>query len=324
MEYTYLGQSGLKVSRLCLGTMNIGGSTDEKESFRMMDAALDAGINFFDTADMYGRPNSGYTERIIGRWFKQGGGRREKVILATKCYNDMEEPLDGPNNVGNSAWRMRRHVDDCLRRLQTDHIDVLYMHEYDPHCTWNEVWATYESMIAQGKVIYAAGSNFGDRHLWQAQHAAEKRNFIGMVCMQQKYNLIDRLVEVDMLPSLKDLGIGLLAWSPLCGGVLSGSSMSSSDGRRNRAHARRDIAAHPEQLAAFSQLCQVIGASEANVATAWLLAKDGVTGPVIGPRTTEQLLDTVKAVDIKLDVDTVSRLEEIFPGPGASPNAYRR
>ena len=324
MEYTYLGQTGLKVSRLCLGTMNIGTATDEKEAFRMMDAALDAGINFFDTADMYGRPNFGLTEEIIGRWFALGGGRREKVIIGTKIYNDMNDPFDGPNNTGTSAWRLKRHVEGCLKRLNTDYIDLLYLHEYDPHCSWAETWGAYENLIASGKVVYAAASNFADRQLWQAQYAARERGFLGLVCMQQKYNLIDRLAEVDMIPSLRELGIGFMAWSPLCGGVLSGRSLNSGGGRRSGAHALRDFELHHDKLEAYSELCRQIGSSEANTATAWLLSNPALAAPVIGPRSAEQLLDTVKSIDIKLSSDVLDRLSRIFPGPGEAPNAYRK
>lgn len=322
MEYTFLGQTGLKVSRLCLGTMNIRNRDDKQAYFRLLDAALDAGINFIDTADMYGRPESGLTEEIIGEWFALGGNRRERTILATKVYNDMLDPIDGANSVGNSAWRMRRKVDDCLKRLKTDYIDLLYMHEYDPNCTWNEVWGTYENLILAGKVIYAGGSNFADRHVWQAQNAAEKRGFLGLTCVQEKYNLIDRMIEVDLMPTLEELNLGLLAWSPLCGGVLSGNNLSGG-GRRSAPHAQHDLAVHHERLERYSALCREIGQSEANVATAWLLANPVLTAPVIGPRTTEQLLDTVKAADLVLSDEVLDKLEEIFPGPGTAPDAYR-
>src|ERR1700730_6224953 len=153
MKYSQLGRSGLKVSKLCLGTMNFGVDTDEKEAFRIMDAAIDAGINFFDTANIYGwGENSGRTEEIIGKWFAQGGGRREKVVLATKVYGDMHEASDGPNRDGGlSSYKIRRHLDSSLRRLQTDHIELYQMHHVDRNVSWDELWEAFQVPVYQGK-----------------------------------------------------------------------------------------------------------------------------------------------------------------------------
>ena len=242
MKYTYLGRTGMKVSRLCLGTMNFGPRTEEKEAFAIMDKALEVGINFFDTANVYGGgPNghNGWTEEIIGRWFKQGGGRREKVVLATKVYGNMNDETDGPNNGGGlSAYKIRRHIEGSLKRLQTDHVELYQMHHIERHATWDEIWGVFEALVNQGKACYIGASNFGARHLAYAQAAAEKRNFLGLVCEQHKYNLACRLPELEVLPAAQELGLGVIPWSPLGGGLLSGNVLNPVAGSSTR-RARR-------------------------------------------------------------------------------------
>jgi len=323
MKYTYLGRSGMKVSRLCLGTMNFGVDTDEKESFRIMDAALDAGIQFFDTANIYGwGENAGRTEEIIGRWFKQGGGRREKVILATKMYGDMSDPHDGPNSApGLSAYKIRRHLEGSLRRLQTDHIELYQMHHVDRNVSWNELWEAFETHVYQGKIGYVGSSNFAGWDLAVAQGEAKARNFLGLVSEQHKFSLLCRLPELEVLPAAESLGIGVIAWSPLDGGVL-GNALKANRGIRT-SHQKERIERIRPQLEAFSALCQELGEEEANVALAWTLTRPAMTAPIIGPRTLEQLENTLRVVDIELDEATLKRLDEIFPGPGgAAPMAY--
>jgi aryl-alcohol dehydrogenase-like predicted oxidoreductase len=322
MEYTYLGRSGLKVSRLCLGTMNFGPETEEKEAFRIMDAALDAGIQFFDTANVYGgREHKGWTEEIIGRWFAQGGGRREKVVLATKVYGDMD-PQDGPNNAGGlSAYKIRRHVEASLRRLQTDHIELYQMHHVDRNASWEELWGVFESLVQQGKVGYVGASNFAGWHLAVAQAAAQSRHFFGLVSEQHKYHLLCRLPELEVLPAAQGLGIGVIPWSPLAGGLLGRNALNRSGSRSARAQAEVDK--HRPALEAFAALCQELGEHQDDVALAWLLANPAVTAPIIGPRTMQQFQDSLHSVDLKLDTDTLARLHGIFPGPGKpAPEAY--
>lgn len=328
MKYTHLGRTGLKVSRLCLGTMNFGPRTEEKDAFAIMDRALDLGINFFDTANLYGRPNNGYpgwTEEIIGRWFKQGGGRRERVVLATKAYGDMQDETDGPNGgSGLSAYKIRRHFEGSLKRLQTDHIELFQMHHIERHAPWEEIWGAMESLVYSGKTDYIGSSNFGARHLIYAQHAAEKRHFLGLVSEQHRYSLVCRLPELELLPAAAELGIGVIPWSPLGGGMLSGRVLDPS----NQSQRVSEIASHlseteRKQLEAFSALCQELGEKEADVALAWLLANPAVTAPIIGPRTIEQLDSAIRAVEINLTEELMTRLDEIFPGPGgAAPEAY--
>lgn len=324
MQYAALGRSGLKVSRLCLGTMNFGVDTDEREAYRIMDAALDAGINFFDTANVYGGVGSrGKTEEIIGRWFAQGGGRREKVVLATKVYGDMEDPHDGPNAPrGLSAYKIRRHLEASLRRLQTDHIELYQMHHIDRNVSWDEIWEAFQVQVYQGKIGYVGASNFAGRDLVKAQYEAKARHFMGLVSEQHKYSLLCRWPELEVLPAAEEHGIGVIAWSPLDGGLLGGNALTLAQGSRSarnqaRAEQRRS------QLEAFSQLCKELGESEANVALAWTLTHPAMTAPIIGPRTLEQLQSTLRVVDIVLDEPVLKRLDEIFPGPGGeAPKAY--
>lgn len=324
MQYTYLGRSGLKVSKLCLGTMNFGVSTDEKEAFRIMDAAVDAGINFFDTANIYGwGENAGRTEEIIGRWFAQGGGRREKVVLATKFYGKMHDEHDGPNDEGGlSAYKLRRHLEGSLKRLQTDHIELYQMHHVDRNVSWDELWEGFRVAMNQGKIGYVGSSNFAGFDLVKAQYEAKAHNMLGLVSEQHKYSLLCRLPELELLPAAQEQGIGVIAWSPLDGGLLSGHALKPIEGS-TRANNPERVEKHRQQLEAFERLCKELGESEANVALAWTLAHPALTAPIIGPRTLEQLEGALRVVDIKLDEATLQRLDEIFPGPGgAAPKAY--
>ncbi|MEH7095755.1 aldo/keto reductase [Neobacillus vireti] len=324
MEYTTLGRTGLKVSRLCLGTMNFGVDTEEKEAFRIMDAALDAGINFFDTANVYGwGENAGRTEEIIGRWFAQGGGRRERVVLATKVFGEMHNPLEGPNNTpGLSAFKIRRHLEDSLRRLQTDHIELYQMHHVDWKVSWAEIWGAFELAVQQGKAGYIGASNFPGWKLMEAQKEAESRHFLGLVSEQHKYNLNCRLPELEVLPAAQHLGIGVIPWSPLDGGLLGGNALKKQPGTRSGRDAAR-IEKHRIQLEQFSGLCRELGVREDTVALAWLLANPAVTAPIIGCRTMEQFEQSLRAVEVVLNEEVLNRLDEIFPGPGGqAPEAY--
>lgn len=323
MQYTYLGRTGLKVSRLCLGTMNFGPNTSRDDAHTIMDAALDAGVTFFDTANVYGgQGHRGRTETILGEWFAKGGSRREKVVLATKVYNLMDDELDGPNDApGLSAYKMRRAIEGSLRRLQTDHVELYQMHHIDRHAAWDEIWGTYENLAAKGQLVYAGSSNFGARHLCYAQAAAEKRHFLGLVSEQHKFSLFCRLPELELLPTARELGLGVIAWSPLFGGLLSGKD--ASDTARSGGALSQATPAQIEQVRRFNALCADLGEKPGVVALAWVLAQPGITAPIIGPRTLEQFTDAVHAVDVTLDESTLKALDDIFPGPGgAAPEAY--
>ncbi|KAA9008518.1 aldo/keto reductase [Paenibacillus spiritus] len=324
MQYAKLGKSGMNVSRLCLGTMNFGPITDEKEAFRIMDTALDAGINFFDTANVYGwGENSGLTESIIGRWFQQGGGRRERVVLATKVYGQMNDKLDGPNDEqGLSSYIIRRHLDASLKRLQTDHIELYQMHHVDRGVSWNELWGAFELAVSQGKIGYVGSSNFAGWDIAVAQGEAKARGFFGLVSEQHKYSLTCRLPELEVLPAAQSLGLGVIPWSPLDGGLLGRNALLKIKGSRSGGDTDR-IEQHKAQLEQFASLCQELGEPQDTVALAWLLANPAVTAPIIGPRTLEQFESSLRALEVTLDGPTLQRLDEIFPGPGgAAPKAY--
>ncbi|CAM4306477.1 MAG: aldo/keto reductase [Paenibacillus macerans] len=323
MKYASLGRTGLKVSRLCLGTMNFGPATEEQEAFKIMDAALDAGVNFFDTANVYGGPeHRGRTEEIIGRWFAQGGGRREKVVLATKVYGPMDDPLDGPNGeAGLSAYKIRRHLEASLRRLGTDHIELYQMHHIDRNVTWDELWNAFDIAQKRGEIGYVGSSNFAARDLVKAQYEAKAHGALGLVSEQHKYSLLCRLPELEVLPAAGELGIGVIPWSPLDGGILGGN-LNPQPGSRTEKQAERVEKLRP-QLERFNSLCKELGESAATVALAWTLANPAVTAPIIGPRTLQQFEETLRVVDVELSEDTLKAIDEIFPGPGGeAPKAY--
>jgi len=325
MKYTYLGRTGLKVSRLCLGTMNFGNYNDEKESFKIMDAALDAGLNFFDTANNYGKSThrEGLTETIIGRWFAQGGGRRESVVLATKVHEEMHDKTDGPNSAGGlSLYKIRRHLNASMKRLQTDHLEIYYMHHIDRNVTWDEIWDAFQPLVQQGRIDYVASSNFAGWHIAQAQAEAKARHILGLVCEQHRYSLLCRLPELELLPSCKAHGLGVVAWSPLQQGLLSRNALTHTNVARTEEQ-KAEFNEVRKQLEAFHKLSQEIGQPEDVVALAWLLANPAMTAPVIGPRTLEQFEDSLKAIDVVLDAGVMKKLDEIFPGPGGTaPEAY--
>lgn len=321
MQYTQLGRSGLKVSRVCLGTMNFGPVTDEAASHGIMDRALELGINFFDTADVYGwKQGEGITEQIIGRWFAKGGARREKVVIATKLYNKMGE---WPNESRLSALHIRRACEGSLRRLKTDYIDLYQMHHVARECPWEEVWQAFERLYREGKALYFGSSNFAGWHIAKAQEDARRRNFMGLVSEQSLYNLNARSVELEVLPACQDYGLGVIPWSPLGSGLLGGALKKASEGRRAQEGVQQTIEKHRPQLEKYEALCDSIHEAPANVALAWLLHQKAVTAPILGPRTQEQLDQTMRALEISLNEKTLKKLDEIWPGPGgAAPEAY--
>lgn len=321
MEYVRLGRSGLRVSRLCLGTMNFGPVTSEEDSHAIMDRALELGINFFDTANVYGwKLGEGITEQIIGRWFAKGGGRREKVVLATKVYNPMG---NWPNESRLSILHIKRACEDSLRRLQTDYIDLYQMHHVDRDCSWEEVWQAMEQLYREGKILYVGSSNFAGWHITQAQEIAKQRHFMGLVSEQSLYNLTARMIELEVIPACRAYGIGIIPWSPLAGGLLGGVLQGVKEGRRASEGIQKRVEQMRDKLEAWEGLCKDLGESPANVALAWLLHQPAVTDPIIGPRTVQQLDETMRCLEIKLSEEVLKKLDELFPGPGGpAPEAY--
>jgi aryl-alcohol dehydrogenase-like predicted oxidoreductase len=326
MQYKSLGRSGVQVSRLALGTMNFGELTDESASFEIMDKALEAGINFFDTADVYGGPQSpdmekgyGISEEIIGRWLDQGG-RRDRIVLATKVYQPMDT---GPNDRRLSAYHIRRACEASLRRLRTDHIDLYQMHHVDRRTPWDEIWQVMEQLVREGKVTYVGSSNFAGWDIATAQSVPARRNFLGLASEQSLYNLSARTVELEVIPALRYYGVGLVPWSPIGMGLLGGALRKASEGRRASPLLQMRIEQHRPQLEQYEALCEQLGEEPAVVAVAWLLHNPAVTAPIIGPRTVEQLTGSLRALEVSLSDETLRRLDEIWPGPGGeAPKAY--
>jgi aryl-alcohol dehydrogenase-like predicted oxidoreductase len=318
MAYGHLGRSGLLVSRIGLGTMNFGYTVDESSSFAVMDAAIDAGINFFDTADVYGGPQSpdmkqgyGIAEQTVGRWL-QRSGHRDDVVLATKVYQPMGL---GPNDRRLSAYHIRRACEASLRRLQTDHIDLYQMHHVDRATPWEEIWQAMEQLVHEGKITYVGSSNFAAWDVALAQCAASARHFLGLTSEQSLYNLAVRTVELELVPALRALGIGLVPYSPLHAGLLAGALETGSQDPR--------VQAYRDQLEAYEGLCRELGSTPAAVAIAWLLRNPVVASTIVGAMTIEELRADLTALAVQLDDDVVAeRLDRIWPGPGEAPQAY--
>jgi len=325
MNYVHLGRSGLQVSPLCLGTMNFGPHTPEADSFAIMDRALELGINFFDTADVYGwKRGEGVTEQILGRWFAQGGARRERVVLATKVFGDMEKTDGYDRNLsrGLSARKIVRSCEASLKRMQTDFIDLYQMHHIDRSCPFDEIWQAMETLVAQGKVLYVGSSNFAGWDIATAQQTAAHRHFLGLVSEQSVYSLDNRMIELEVVPSLRHYGLGLIPWSPLAGGLLGGALRKLKEGRRSGPDFEKRVESKRTKLEPYEALCAKLGEDPAHVGLAWLLHQPGVTAPIIGPRTMEQMTGSLRAMEIKLDAETLAALDQIWPGPGEAPKAY--
>ncbi|MER5780519.1 aldo/keto reductase [Streptomyces mobaraensis] len=323
MEYTQLGRTGLSVSRIVLGTMNFGPRTDEADSHAIMDAALTAGVNFFDTANTYGgHDDRGRTETIIGDWFAKGGGRRDKVVLATKGYGATEPGAEGewPNRSRLSALNIRRSVEASLRRLRTDRIDLYQFHHVDRETPWEEIWQAVDVLVRQGKILYAGSSNHAGWHIAQANETARRLGSYGLVSEQCLYNLVERRAEMEVVPAARAYGLGVIPWSPLGGGLLGGAIRRPAEtGRTAEALARTSVR---DRIQAYEDVVDAHGLVPGEVALAWLLTRPGVTGPIVGPRTVEQLGSALKAVELELPDELLVSLDEIFPGPGETPEAF--
>ena len=328
IEYRRLGKCGVQVSNLCLGTMNFGWHTSVEDSFAIMDRALELGINFFDTADVYGwEKYHGYTEEILGRWFAQGGGRRDKVILATKVYNPANRDKEDrePNHSGRnlSALKIHRHLEASLRRLQTEVVDLYLVHHVDRDCPWSEAWEAFDSLKTRGKVIYVGSSNFAGWHIATANQEAMRRGMHPLVSEQSVYNLNNRMIELEVIPACTGYGMGLIPYSPVDGGMLAGAVEKERNWRRGGEWVTNRLERDRAKIGAYEDLCRRIGHPPAQVAIAWLLHQPAVTSPIVGPRTLAQLEDAVAATNIRLDAETLAALDRIFPGPGgAAPEAY--
>lgn len=316
MEYRNLGRSGLQVSVIGLGCMPFGMSIEEEASAAIVHRALELGINFFDTADIYG--DRGKSEVWLGRAL---GKRRPEVVIATKFAGPMSSSRR--DMQGGSRRYICAAVEASLQRLGTDYIDLYQMHHVDRNTPWEEIWQAMEQLVREGKVLYVGSSNFAGWHIAQANEAAKARHFMGLVSEQSLYNLNARMVELEVIPACEGYGLGLIPWSPLAGGLLGGVLQKIQDGRRASERVQAAVEKHRAQLEQWEAFCADLGEQPADVALAWLLGQTAVTAPIIGPRTLDQLTGSLRALEIKLSAEDLAKLDAIWPGPGgAAPEAY--
>lgn len=320
MQYSKLGRSGLLVSRLCLGTMNFGAITPEKDSYKIMNRALELGINFFDTANVYGgKMGAGITEKIIGKWLEENKDRRDKIVLATKVYGEMGNWV---NERYLSAYHIKKACEDSLRRMKTDHIDLYQMHHVHRDTPWDEIWQAMEQLISEGKIIYVGSSNFAGWDIAAACEEARRRNLLGLISEQSKYNLFNRFIEREMVPACNYYGVGIIPWSPLEGGLLGGVLKKLDKGRRSKDEITNKLKSNHKQIEQWENFCDNLGEDPASTALAWLLNQPGVTAPIIGPRTLQQLEESIRSLEIKFNEELFSKLDKIFPPAGTSPQYY--
>ncbi|MCR9259767.1 MAG: aldo/keto reductase [Pseudomonadaceae bacterium] len=319
MQYRKLGRSAVNVSQLCLGTMNFGPRTSESESFDILNRAVEAGINFIDTANQYGGDKGvGTTESIVGKWLAQDKSRRNKLVIASKVHEPMSDDI---NDRGLSARHIQMACDASLQRLGVEHIDLYQMHHIDRSAPIEEIWQAMERLIAQGKITYVGSSNFPGWAIARANEKAITRHQLGLVSEQSLYNLLERRAELEVLPACQAYGVGVIPWSPLSGGLLAGHS-SAATGRRQSSEAKSALASKADQLNRFENLCGDLNESPSNIALAWLLRQPGVTATIIGPGTAAQLNSVLTVPDITLSNQTLTDLDKIFPPCGAAPEAY--
>jgi aryl-alcohol dehydrogenase-like predicted oxidoreductase len=319
----------MTVSKICLGTMHFGPKATEEESFRIMDRALEMGINFFDTANVYG--DKGRSEEIIGNWFSKRKGSRDRVVLATKVFGNMADPKI-PNEAGGvSLYKVRKHCAGSLHRLQTDHIDLYQVHHIDRSISGEEWWGMFEKLVADGDILYVGTSNFPGWGLVKFQMLAWQRGFMGIISEQTQYNLLNRIPELEVLPASREFGIGILAYMPMAGGLLTGK-LHAPDGSRTsdlEKEYNMSLGEDNQQLMSFSKLCREIGEKEHIVATAWTLMRPEVHSAIVGIRTVEQLDGLERAAELELSPEVMARLDDLFDinhgrplQKGPAPEAY--
>lgn len=319
MKYRRLGRTALQVSEICLGTMNFGPMTSREESFAILGDALEAGINFVDTADQYGgRLGVGATERLLGEWLAEDPARRRRIVLATKVHEPMSDDI---NDRGLSARHIQAACEASLRRLGVDHIDLYQMHHIDRAAPPEEIWQAMDRLISQGKITYVGSSNFPGWAIARFNERAAHSGRLGLVSEQGLYNLLERRAELEVLPACRVYGVGMIVWSPLAGGLLAGRSEDAS-GRRAFAQDGEGARAHAGRLEAFEALCRELGVAPGFLATAWLLNQPGVTSVIAGPRRRDQLSSLLGAAGLRLDDSVLQRLDEVFPACGPAPEAY--
>jgi aryl-alcohol dehydrogenase (NADP+) len=323
MDYTNLGTTGLKVSRICLGAMTYGSSKwrewvlDEEASRPLIRQAVEAGINFFDTADMY---SLGASEEVLGRALKDFGPARDKVVIATKVFYPVG---DDPNQRGLSRKHIRHAIDDSLRRLGTDYVDVYYIHRFDPETPIEETIQALHDLVRAGKVLYLGASSMPAWRFAKMLHAADANGWTRFAVMQNHYNLMYREEEREMIPLCLEEGIGVVPWSPLARGLLAGKSRpetprARTDVYRKQIYGEETSAADLRVIERLEKVATERGVAPAQVALAWLLQKPGVVAPIVGASKAHHLTDALAALDVRLPAETVTRLEELYvPHPVA-------
>jgi len=331
MQYKKLGPTNLKVSQITLGTMTFGTTTTEKEAHRILDAALDIGINLIDTSNDYGNPNWGASETIIGNWLAKQPSKRDQIVLATKVYQEKPEPRAVNEEAGLSAYKIRKQIDESLTRLQTDHIDLYQVHHIDRTITGEELWGTFSRLMDQGKVGYAGASNYNSWGLAKHQLQANKLGHLGFVSEQSMYNLVCRYAELELMPCAKEFNVGVLAYMPLAGGLFGGGDRSAKHSRANAVMKwyGLDETRFANRLARYEAHCQELGMPYNAMAIAWALNHPAVTSAVVGIRTTAQLEGIETAVSASLSDTTFELLDRLFPIHGGKtlrdapfPEAY--
>jgi aryl-alcohol dehydrogenase-like predicted oxidoreductase len=320
MEYRSLGRTGVQVSQLCLGCMNFGDDADEAASARVIHKAMDAGINFLDTADVYSR---GKSETFTGKALADGG-RRDRVFLATKVFNKMDD--QDPNAWGSHRYHIVKACEDSLRRLGTDHIDLYQIHRPKSSIPIDETLRALDDLVKQGKVRYIGSSTFGAWQLVESLWASKELALNRFVCEQPPYNLLDRRIERELLPMCRTYGFGVIPWAPIAGGLLSGKyrlGQPRPEGSRYQKGAfnNRDNDTALAAVEKYLEFCEARQVAPAQFALAWCLAQPGVTSPIIGPKNGEQLEDYLKAQEIVVSDEDKTRIDAIFP-PGTHVSNY--
>jgi len=322
MEYRRMGRTGLKVSEICLGTMTFGHGTDQAEATRIVDLALAAGVNFFDTANAYG---GGQSEVLLGKALQ---GRRRDAVVATKFFNPMGS---GPNDSGMSRLHIMQAIDDSLRRLQMDYIDIYYIHHVDTQTPLEEMLRTLDDLVHVGKVRYIACSNYQAWRLMDALWISDVKNLARFECYQPQYSLVVRDIEQEIVPLCEAKGLGVVVWSPLAGGFLSGKyqpGQRMATGARSQegwAYPQQYFAANAdESLRMLLDIAQQLGRSPAQVALRWVLDQPGITSAIIGARTVAQAHDNLLAGGWRLPAEALARLNQVSHLPDRYPESMEK
>jgi len=324
METRPLGRTGVQVTPLCLGCMMFGMKTEPDDSYAMIARAVDQGINFLDTANVYSR---GRSEEITGEGIKRLGTSREKIVLATKVHGKMDD--DDPNMLGNSRRHIIQQCEASLRRLQTDYIDLYQIHRPDPHIPIDETLGALDDLVRAGKIRYAGSSTFAAWQLMESIAVSGSKNLTRFICDQAPYNLMDRRIERELIPFAQTYGFAIIPWSPLAGGLLTGKyrpgqipeNARFSDVKDKPWLARRINDPALEKVVAFTELCSEAGLTPSQAALAWTMQRPGITSPIIGPRTMEQLDDNLAALELRLEDSFLAALDKIF-APGRATSLF--